>query len=55
LEYRIDGPSSLTLLRTLDATSQNINQNEISGLSFAADGSLWVASNQGEVYRIDVR
>jgi hypothetical protein len=54
LEYRIDDTGVLTLLRTLNATSQNINQNEISGLSFAADGSLWVASNQGEVYRIDI-
>jgi hypothetical protein len=53
LEYRIDDAGSLTLLRSLDATSQNINQNEISGLSFAADGSLWVASTLGEVYRID--
>jgi len=53
LEYRIDDTNAFTLLRTLNATSQNINQNEISGLSFAADGALWVASTQGEVYRID--
>ncbi|WP_457334994.1 hypothetical protein [Rhizobacter sp. P5_C2] len=53
VELRIDGTSQLTELRRLDASTQNLNQNEISGLSFAADGALWVASTQGEVYRIN--
>jgi len=54
VQYRIEGTGVLTVLRSLDPTSQNINQNEISGLSFALDGTLWVASTQGEVYRISI-
>ena len=47
VEYRIDGTGVLTELRRLDASLQGIRRNEISGLSFAPDGSLWVASTQG--------
>jgi len=32
--------------------AQGINQNEISGLSFDAAGNLWVASTQGEIYKV---
>ena len=41
-------------MRRLSLVSQGVNQNEISGLSFAADGALWVASTQGELYRINL-
>jgi hypothetical protein len=54
VEYRIDATGSLTELRRVDTSGQGLNQNEISGLGFAADGRLWVASTQGEVYRITV-
>ena len=52
MEYRIDGTGVLTELRRLDASLQGIRRNEISGLSFAPDGSLWVASTQGEIYKL---
>ena len=52
VEYRIDATGVLTELRRLDASLQNIRRNEISGLSFAPDGSLWVASTQGEIYKL---
>ncbi|MGS0756098.1 beta strand repeat-containing protein, partial [Roseateles sp. GG27B] len=51
VEYQVGASGVLTELRRLDTRSQNINQNEISGLSFAPDGTLWVASTQGELYR----
>ncbi len=35
--------------------SQGINQGEISGLSFDNAGNLWVASTQGQIYRVDLR
>ena len=54
VEYLIGAGGSLTELRRLDLTSQGLNQNEISGLSFAADGKLWVASTQGELYQVTV-
>jgi ligand-binding sensor domain-containing protein len=41
-------------VRTLDVSGQGINQNEISGLSFDATGKLWVASTQGEIYKISL-
>jgi hypothetical protein len=41
-------------LRRVDAASQGVNGNEISGLAFAADGSLRVASTQGVIYRVAV-
>ena len=41
-------------LRRLDLASQGVDQAEISGLAFAADGSLRVASTQGVVYRVSV-
>ena len=53
VEYRIDGTGALTELRRLDTSLQNINQNEISGLSFDAAGTLWVASTQGEIYKLN--
>jgi hypothetical protein len=53
-EFQIAANGTLTQLRTLDISAQGINQNEISGLSFAADGKLWVASTQGEIYKVVV-
>jgi hypothetical protein len=38
----------------LSLSSQGINQSEISGLSFGPDGKLYVASTQGEIYKVDV-
>ena len=43
-----------TELRRLDLSTQGINNNETSGLAFAPDGSLWVASTQGVIYRVNV-
>jgi hypothetical protein len=54
VEYLIGAGGTLTQQRIVNVSSQGINQNEISGLSFAADGSLYVASTQGEVYVITV-
>ncbi|SCX42366.1 Ig-like domain-containing protein [Nitrosospira sp. Nsp1] len=42
-----------TEVRRLDLASQGVNNSEISGLAFAPDGSLRVASTNGVVYRID--
>jgi hypothetical protein len=53
-EFQIAADGSLTPLRTLDISSQGVNQSEISGLSFTPDGKLWVASTQGEVYKVNV-
>jgi hypothetical protein len=39
-----------TEVRRLDLASQGVNDNEISGLAFAPDGSLRVASSSGVVY-----
>ena len=52
VEYRIDGTGALVELRRLDTAQQGIDQNEISGLAFSADGTLWVASTQGEIYKL---
>ena len=52
VEYLIGAGGALTELRRVDTTAQGINQNEISGLSFAPDGTLYVASSQGEIYKI---
>ena len=41
-------------VRRVDLAAQGINQNEISGLAFAADGKLWVSSIQGVVYKVAV-
>ena len=41
-----------TQLRSLSLVAQGLNQNEISGLAFAPDGALWVASTQGVLYRV---
>ncbi|MGE0642375.1 MAG: Ig-like domain-containing protein [Nitrospira sp.] len=54
VEYQIGGNGTLTELRRLDTSTQGLNQNEISGLSFAPDGALWVASTQGLLYRITI-
>ena len=54
VEYQVGASGVLTELRRLDTRAQNLGANEISGLSFAPDGSLWVASTQGELYRIVV-
>jgi hypothetical protein len=34
--------------------AQGVNANEISGLAFAPDGSLRVASTQGVIYKVTV-
>lgn len=52
VEYLIGAGGALTQLRTLDVSAQGVNQNEISGLSFDAAGKLWVASTQGEIYKV---
>jgi outer membrane protein assembly factor BamB len=54
VEYAITGTGVLTELRRVNATTQSINQNEITGLAFAGDGALWVGSTQGELYRVVV-
>jgi len=43
-----------TVLRTLDLAPQGVNDNEITGLAFDAAGNLFVASDQGVVYKVDV-
>ena len=52
VEYQIGGGGTLTELRRVDTRAQGLDQNEISGLAVAADGTLWVASIQGEIYKI---
>jgi uncharacterized protein YjiK len=42
-----------TEVRRIDLAGQGVNNNEISGLAFDADGNLFVASTQGVVYKID--
>jgi WD40 repeat protein len=46
--------SSGTELKRVDLSTQGINNNEISGLAFAPDGSLLVASTHGVIYRTSV-
>ena len=41
-------------LRRIDLALQGVDQNEISGLAFASNGSLWVASTQGVVYNVSL-
>ena len=43
-----------TEVRRVSLASQGINQGEISGLSFDNAGNLWVASTQGQLYRVQV-
>jgi hypothetical protein len=54
IEYSISASGTLSELRRLSLSSQGINQSEISGLSFGPDGKLYVASTQGEIYKVDV-
>ena len=42
-----------TLLRTVDLSRQLVNNAEVSGLAFDADGQLLVASTQGVIYKVD--
>ena len=42
------------VVRTVDLSSQGVNQNEISGLAFDGGGALLVGSTQGVVYRVSV-
>jgi ligand-binding sensor domain-containing protein len=53
VEYSVGSAGVLTELRRLDTRSQNINENEISGLSFDAAGNLWVSSTRGDIYKIN--
>jgi hypothetical protein len=41
-------------VRRIDLGNRGVNQNEISGLAFAADGRLAVASTQGAIYLVDL-
>jgi outer membrane protein assembly factor BamB len=52
VEYLIGAGGTLTELRRIDTSSQGLNQNEISGLSFGPDGKIYVSSTQGMVYVI---
>ncbi|MEY4764987.1 MAG: hypothetical protein RI907_1660, partial [Pseudomonadota bacterium] len=54
VEYQIGATGALTELRRVNLSNQGINQNEITGLSFDASGKLWVASTQGEVYKVSL-
>jgi hypothetical protein len=49
IELRRDG----TEVRRISLASQGVNDNEITGLAFAPDGKLMVASTQGVIYRVD--
>jgi hypothetical protein len=51
-EYSINAGGTLTLVSNADISGQGVNQNEISGLSFDASGTLWVSSIQGEIYKV---
>jgi hypothetical protein len=42
-----------TLVRTVDLSRQLVNNAEVSGLAFDADGQLLVASTQGVIYKVD--
>jgi hypothetical protein len=53
VEYQIGAGGTLSELRRVDTSAQGLNENEISGLSFAASGALYVSSTQGQIYRID--
>jgi outer membrane protein assembly factor BamB len=52
IEYLIGANGGLTELRRVNLSSQGVDQNEISGLSFGADGRLYVGSTQGEIYKV---
>jgi hypothetical protein len=43
-----------TVLRQVDLAPQGVNQNVIDGLAFDAAGNLYVASNQGVVYKVNL-
>ena len=43
-----------TIASQVDLTTQDINDNEVSGLAFDATGKLLVASRWGVVYRVTV-
>jgi hypothetical protein len=49
IEVRRDG----TEVRRISLASQGVTDNEISGIAFAPDGKLMVASTQGVIYRVD--
>ena len=53
-EFQIGVGGALTQLRTVNISSQGVNNNEISGLSFDPSGKLWIASTQGEIYKVVV-
>jgi len=54
IEYSISATGALTELRRVSLAAQGVNQNEISGLSFGPDGKLYVASTQGEIYKVSL-
>ena len=41
-----------TVLRTVDLSSQGVNNTEVNGLAFDAAGKLLVASRQGRVFKV---
>ncbi|MBV8125397.1 MAG: hypothetical protein JO370_15140, partial [Paucibacter sp.] len=43
-----------TELKRVDLSSQGVSGNEVSGLAFAADGSVRVASTQGVIYKVSL-
>ena len=54
-EYQIGaGGSAHGSCAASTSPAQGINQNEISGLSFDSTGKLWIASTQGEIYKVVV-
>ncbi len=61
LWYAADGTRTIyeittagVAVRNVDLTAQDVDQNEITGLAFDADGKLLVSSSQGRVYRVTV-
>ena len=54
VEYRIDGLGAFVELRRIDTRAQRLDGNEITGLSFSPDGTLYISSTLGEIYRLAV-
>ncbi|NBX29737.1 hypothetical protein EBR04_04690, partial [bacterium] len=54
IEYRIGGVGVLTEVGRFSTVFQGLDEQEISGLSFAADGTLWASSTRGDIYRLNL-